>query len=980
MVPAAASARPVAINAARTTLTDRRIIRPRITANFRPMSRFLTGQRSLATTSEEREQKKLALNQSLASQILADTQGKLFSMGLGEGGAFGEEKRGQPRTFAEEEALAVKRSAPRVRMNRVLGKGQTGGGRLLVSAPGPDEKATKRTDEAATNVVPPPRFANANGYVDASSSGSGVKRKASDGSSLSGVLRTPVTATGAATPASKKAVSFQSPTWAATQYQVEDKSHFEDEAKSVGEEPFVCNPMSEMDSMKPLDPICQDVPKTLMEAIIQKTATPEWKSKAHSYEYGLGDPDMLTPTPAKKKPRSGTPHFKKTNTVATSTASTNGNQSNKVAPFSFMPGGPSASFSSPSAYKYKDVASDHSKPATETKTPSKSAIKSLQKESSSSNTVDSTTASSASGDLKTTTPSTCSGWGNLFPPPTPGEWKCTSCYVKNAKDAKKCVSCNAERTSDDDGPKKSDATSALTDVHSSASSKGDGKDKASAAGDIKASIGSSGFSFGSSIPSSSGGAIGSTGFSFGAPSASSSSINDAGFKFVSSKEYPSTPAKSAGFAINKSSSDVPNSASSSIGFNFGTTSAFDTKSEEKKDDGKEALAQPAAPVGFSFGTNSTTPFVSNSEKETTAKPGFSFGVGTDASKDGNAAPTLTFGSTTLAPELKNYMEDNKAPSLPFGSSAPTPAQNESSNTSGTLFSFGGNSNATKTEPFVFGSKAPSVAEKKTSAVSGSTFTFGQASTAAKDESKVASFSFGATTPAATEKKDSTSGFSFGISQGGTHTPAPSNPSDTSNFSFGASTPAPAPAANVVFAFGTQASTASMAPPSSTSGVSFGGTTSTSAPSSNLFTFGGGAAPTNFGASTSSIAPGATSTYSFGAASTQPAATSFTPVAAPFAPAAAPFTPAASGFTFGAPPTTPATGSFGMPPSNNLPASTPGFGFGSTSGTTPASTSFGGGGFGISTPSATTPGGFSIGTADSKKSAGRRILKVRRPPK
>eukprot|EP00804_Cyclotella_cryptica_P029171 CCRYP_005327-RA/>CCRYP_005327-RA protein AED:0.23 eAED:0.23 QI:107/1/1/1/0/0/2/387/1136 len=831
MAPAAVAARPIATGAARTTVMNRRIIRPRITANFRPMSRYLTGQRSLATTSEEREQKKLALNQSLASQILADTQGKLFSMGLGEGGAFGEEKRGEPRTFAEEEALAVKRSAPRVRMNRVLGKGQTGGGRLLVSATGPDEEPTKRTAEAESNVVPAPRLSTAD------SMGSGVKRKASDGSNISGVLRTPVIATGAATPASKKAVSFLSPTWAATQHQVDERSDFEpgadsvDETKSVADEPFVCNPMPRTDSIKPLDPVCQGVPKRLIKSIVQKTTTPEWKAKAQSYDYGFGDPDVLTPTPSKKKPRRGTPHIKKSEAVATSIGGTNDNESDKVAPFSFMPGGPSAistsTFSSPPAYKYKDVESETPKPATETKTPSKSAIKSLQKDSSSSNTVESTSESSAPSGLKTATPSTFSGWGNLFPPPPPGEWKCTSCYVKNPKDADRCVSCDAQKKSGDAGLKTDDAPSkSSAGRHSSASSKEDSKNEAAAGGDTKASIGSSGFSFGTSTPSSSGGAIGSTGFSFGAPSAStSSSTSGAGFKFGSTKESSSAPANSVGFEFGKNSSDVPKSAPSSTGFSLGTTSTFDNKSEEKKEDGKDASAPPVAPVGFSFGTNSTTATsVPNSEKETTAKPGFSFGVGTDAPKDDNKAPSFAFGSTKPALETKNSTDDNKAPSLTFGSSAPAPAQNESSNTSGTMFSFGNTTNAAKNEPFAFGSKTQSAEETKTSAVSGSTFSFGQTSTAAKDESKAASFTFGATAPAATEKKDSTAGFSFGMPPGGTNPPASSNPSEGSKpaFSFGAATPVPAPTANVAFTFGTaQASTAPAAPPSSTPGVSFG---------------------------------------------------------------------------------------------------------------------------------------------------------------
>ena len=955
--------------------------RSRIRANFRPMSKYLT------SNSKSTEEKKMALNQSLAQQILADTQGKLYSLGLKD--MLGEEEESsKPKTFAEE-AVAVKRSVPRVRMTRVLGTGQSGGMRVNLSAE--EEKAVGAMNATAAA----PQLTNG---ADATT-GAGGKRKApaAEGASIPGVLRTPVIATGAVPPAStKKAVTFTSSTWAPQQPVAEEEEKSND---VESDEPFVCKPMPKSGVMSSLDPVCKDVPRSLLESLRQEVNTPEWQRRARSEDFGLFGPDALTPTPAKKKSRTGTPHPKKNEAAAPNLV----DESSK-APFNFMP--KSNAGLSP-AYKYKDVSSPKPTPV-EVKTPSKSAIKSLQKDFS-----PETDSTPPSTDTSAPPPA-ASGWGNMFAS-KPGEWKCDTCYVKNPKEKNQCMSCETAKPGDVASSSKTPKKAAKVDDSKAGGFAFGGQTQSSG------NIGAGGFSFGGAAASKPAETSGTStgGFSFsGASATKHEKTSDAGFTFGGATAVKPSESTGTGFTFGASASKPSDDAAkpstdvkpSSTGFTFGTTPG-----DKQKD-------TPSA--GFTFGSTATTP-AKTTEKESSVKAGAAF----------------LFGGASQIPSTEARTDDVKPTTFAFGSQTPAKKAPESSTTPGAAFAFGdAKTDSPKNDILAFGAKTPADDEKKSSDSDGAAFSFGQVTSAAKPgqpsfafgaattpaaiETKAApGFSFGGantTTPAPTSAdstKPTTPAFSFGganattptaptttdpsktnaaLSFGGSTTPAAPTASDTSKsntaafsfgshaaststdasktntpaFSFGGAASAPAATSNATFSFGSApASTApTIPPPATTPGASFGGAmASTPAPSAG-FSFGGGTAATGFGSAA------------------KPATAGFTPAAAP----------ATTAFTFGGPPTTPATGSFGMPPNKNAPASSFGFGltpaaapaaggfggggFGAAPATTPAASSFGGGGFGAgATPSAATPGGFSIGTSE-KKSTGRRILKARRPPK
>eukprot|EP00956_Cyclotella_meneghiniana_P014253 scaffold21261_cov57-Cyclotella_meneghiniana.AAC.5 len=108
----------------RTSIGSSRSIRarrPRIDANFRPMSQYLLNNNSTSSHSVLNSATKFDRDTSLATRILKDAQSKLTHMDLSQ------TEREETLTFAQERSEAVTRSAPRVRMTRVWGEGQMGG-------------------------------------------------------------------------------------------------------------------------------------------------------------------------------------------------------------------------------------------------------------------------------------------------------------------------------------------------------------------------------------------------------------------------------------------------------------------------------------------------------------------------------------------------------------------------------------------------------------------------------------------------------------------------------------------------------------------------------------------------------------------------------------------------------------------------------------------------------------------------------------
>eukprot|EP00970_Alexandrium_tamarense_P007898 scaffold1512_cov192-Alexandrium_tamarense.AAC.29 len=989
----------------KSTLSRTGYRRCRINGTYRPMSRLLTstfssGVQQSKLQTEAQKKQSLLLTQSMASQILAENRARLFGEsggsggeltlfgGGGVGGASGENgalgRQGVARTF-EEEAAAYKavtgNPVPRVRMNRVLGSGQTGGSRVVVqqqpavtaAAPvaatqqqqaGTTTFALGGMSATATTQPPPPAFSMT------SSALSGIKRKEPTVSKPSV----------APFPTPKKADAFQSARQSSVSFATKsDVAMGETETESSTEfVPYTIPTTPARGDILPLNNVSDTISKEEGEALLAETKTPEFKKKSKEVDFGFAS----CGTPSKKRAKAtATPHPKKAqtstapSTFAAPSPSLNASSSSKsAAPFSFMPGGASASskVSTPSAFKFQSsTESSSSKPATlEKSTPSKSAMKALQKDSSS----NSNEKAPSQRDSTSASVPAASGWGDLFAA-KPGEWKCSTCSAKNPKEMDKCPCCETPKgdgdfSSGDKLKALTSTTAAATATTTPATSgwgnmfaakpgewkcstcstknpkemdkcpccetpKGEGggdktnensapKSKRCREGDAsKAGIGSGGFSFGGSTASTS-------------SSTPSASMGSGGFSFGAAPNKPTAPP---------------------AGFTFGGSSS---KSEEKKEEAKEqSTAKPPNSLGSTFGGK---PSASEDKTDTSASGGFSFGSASSAKKEEpkSSQPSFTFVSTSTASEKKDSAasstqgftfgganivkkEEPKAsqPSFSFGSTPAASEKKELAASSTPGFSFGGSSSAKKEEPkapqpsFSFGS-TPAASEKKEPAASTPAFTFGSTPSAGPS---TASRPFAFSTPA-TEKKE----------------PVP--PASTPAFSFGASTSASAPS-NASFTFGatgqTSSATSGFAPPQA-SGTSFGSTPAQ--PSAPQPSFG----------STPAQSAAPQPSFGFGAASQTPA----TPSMGGFAPATA---PQPSGMSFGpAPAQTSAPPSFGSTPMS----------FGSTpmpSASTPAVPSFGGGGFGsaVQTPAAATPGGFSIGTADtSKKSTGRRIIKARRP--
>eukprot|EP00581_Thalassiosira_minuscula_P008452 CAMPEP_0183707980 /NCGR_PEP_ID=MMETSP0737-20130205/4383_1 /TAXON_ID=385413 /ORGANISM="Thalassiosira miniscula, Strain CCMP1093" /LENGTH=1413 /DNA_ID=CAMNT_0025935751 /DNA_START=74 /DNA_END=4315 /DNA_ORIENTATION=- len=970
--------------------------RPINARSFKPMSRLLTGvytksdsNKGQAGDGGRSNNQSVMLTESIVSQILEESRNKLGLSGSqtselalfgGNAAKSGDSALDQARTF-EEEAKAYKamnKAVPRVRMNRILGSGQTGGRRFQVEG--------TSTSTASNNfAAPSPASAGMGSTVAmaATTTAPAVPAPA--------LLFGKPAAQPPVTPA-KRAVKFQSSS--GTPFPAAAKSDREKEDPEPSEKPFVAyttaslTPRGKSDlKLTPCKPSA-DLSKEAGEAIERRVKTDEWKREAMGTNYGFDDPQMDTPRKVGGKRRKGTPHpkkskiaeaskeaagiatpllMKKADAVLAGSATT---PSGGGAPFSFMPGGAAASskVDTPMAFKFgKDALGSDKTP----KSPS-----SLKKDKP---TPAATNASPAPAPA-------ASGWGNLFKS-KPGEWKCDVCMTKNPKEAGKCLACEAPKAGSEDngaaasssssgsganGEKKGSigtggfsfggATSSSTAPAPAASPSGGGASIGSGGfsfggaattpakskrtrddgngvggGKDKATIGAGGFTFGgaspsASAPSASGGgasSFGSGGFSFGAGGSGTTSTPantpakpKRGRDDDASSKSPTAPS-GGGFTFGAAAAPAPaTKANSSAGFTFGASAS--ASGDEKKEDSVSAATVTAAAStsGFSFGAT---------EKKKgggASIPGFSFGAPPPAATPASAKKDE---SSAAEPSSKKAMFTfgKGTPSLPVpaGNGANTPAPVGASS-----FSFGSSTPAAPTAGKNDGASASS---------SKSLFPFGGGTTPAKPAESAptpaaAAPMFGAPTfqapaPAATTDNtmngapapSASSGnpaFAFGSAPAAAPKPAEAAPTPAASFGFGASAPA---TSGSTFQFGaaagaTSTTPATAKPPASGPGFAFGAAAGVSTP----------AAPSSgFGATPAPAAGG----FSFGSASQPPAA-------------AAPTTPGT--FAFGGSPTPAPTTGFGATPA---PAAG-GFGFGNAS-TQPAA------------PAAPTPGAaFAFGSS------------------
>jgi hypothetical protein len=923
------------------------------------------------------KQQSLFLSNSIADQILRDTQNKLFQnktsgsnyqevalFGVVQGINNKVSSNNGARTFEEEaaqyKAVTNKGSAvPRVRMNRVYGSGQIGKRAQLETAP------STATTAAATSF-------GTGGVTTTTTAGAGSTASISLQPSITGKSLMPATSSSfsastriAAAPETTKAVAFSADTTFA---------------------PYKPGPIPARGEGKTQLTPCKadgNLSQQMGEEISQLVSTEAFKRKA-AQNNPFGDVGEATKTPKKSK---GTPHPKKAGGSVMYPVS----EAAGGTPFSFMPAGGAASskVSTPMAFKYgkKSDVPQSSSPAVKSKSPEDSAAP---------------VANDTAGTSTTTT--AAQGWGDLWKNQSK-QWSCNACLTHNPQDKTQCLACETPR---EGSASKSDSTHC-----------GDKGDSAKTA-----SVGTGGFTFGAPASTtapapaaSSAGSIGAGGFSFGNSSSSASSSAPA-IKFgvtpskTEQQKDDTKSSSSAGFSFGGA---TPAKAKpSSGGFSFGGTSTASSTTAESKfgaSDEKKNGTSIGSSAGFSFGAPAASSSTSSSSSKANAT--FSFGQnaassGADENK-GDTANTgaFQFGAKSTDSKSKrgrgddeenakqdggkkasvgagfsfgaNATENKSTPAAPFAFGAAS-KKDEAPSASTTTFAFGSTTSEKKADnsatSFAFGS-APATSEKKNTTASTSTpgFSFGQSATSATTtnaEKKGPAFSFGqaASATSAPEKKDNSAStsapaFAFGAAAASA-TPAPEEKDNSSStsapaFAFGAAAPSnapktPAPAA--AFQFGSQAPAA--APPAAASlfgGTGFGMTQ----PAAPAPAFG-------FGAAAPTPAPAAPApAFGFGVSAQPPAAPATT-----------------TGFAFGSNPATAATPAplFGMPPAV-APAATPAPAFGMPSAATPAPpTGFGGSGFGgAQAPamnSGAASGGFNIGTGGAKKTPGRRIVKARRP--
>lgn len=904
------------------------------------LSRIHTDNTHVGGGDANSKQQSLFLSNSIADQILRDTQNKLFSIGnpiqqQRETSFFGavQEVNTGARTF-EEEGAKYRASVPRVRMNRVHGSGQTGGRALSAIVP---STTTEPTTVSTAGVSMP----------------TGRATTAAPGAASSVSLQPSII--GKANHAASS-ISFPSSTQTTTASENTDVVPFE---------PYQSGPISARgEGRSQLTPCKPEViSKQLGEEIGKLMETDKFKANA-----AQNDPfgDVGEATKVTKKKIKGTPHPKSARAPVTTPTSENA-KATDGAPFNFMPGGAasSAKVNTPMAYSFGKKKLD---------VPQSSS----PKKSSKSPAGTTSTAADTNDSSKPAPPPVSNGWGNIFADQMT-QWKCSVCTSQNPKSETVCLSCESPKDGD---ASKSDATP----------SGGDN----GAATNTAASIGTGGFSFGAPTAiappapaASSAGSIGAGGFSFGNKSTASLPTPETKPSETPPKKEKKDDTKGTGTGFSFGTTPAKTKPSSN-GFSFGAPAASTSLtaesnaggSDEKKDNSSNgssgfsfgsASASSSKSSGFNFGQAAAAPSGDENKGDTANTGTFSFGaassgpkskrgrgdedkVNQDGGKKANVSGGFSFGAT--AGESKTT------------SSAPTPAatfafgagskNDEAPSTSTPAFSFGSASSEKKSDSvapaFSFGATASTSKNKDDVPAATPGFSFGQPTTNAtsapsEKESNKPAFSFGQSAPSATpvlEKKDTSAS-----------TPGPA-------FSFGQAppstatkTPVPAASAAPAFQFGSQAPAAAPTAAASSFGGSGFGSQQPAAPQPAVTapSFAFGSAPTPAPAN-------ATPSFSFGSAAQPPA------------------TPAPTGgFAFGSNPsasTTP-TPAFGMPPASTTPAPA----FGMPPATTPAASFGGGGGFGgAQTPgmngAAASGGGFSIGTGGAKKTPGRRIVKARRP--
>ncbi len=935
---------------------------------FKPMGNLLSrihtdhatgrnGGAGAGAAAGQSKQQSLFLSNSIADQILRDTQNKLFqSTASGVGGNYQEtalfgvapsdnNNYNGARTFQEEEAqykaVTKKGSAvPRVRMNRVFGSGQIGGRvAQLESAP-----------SAATTT--------------AMSFGAGAAPAAS-------ISLQPSIADKSIVPKATSFAAPPAPSRNAADLETKDKAVV-GPSETTTSAPFKTNPIPARDAgitkFLPCD-ADENLSQQLGNEISQLASTEAFKRKAVQNN-PFGDVGEATKTPKKKKSK-GTPHPKKAGGSNTKPVT----EAAGGTPFNFMPGGGAASskVDTPLAFDYskKSEVPQSSSPAV-TKTPSKKVAP----------------VAADTNASETTTATTSQGWGNLFASQKK-QWKCNVCTSQNPLDETACLSCEAPR-----------------DGTASKSSPTPGGDKNGS--DKKANAGTGGLKFGapSSTATASAGSIGAGGFSFGIASSSTASTSTPAIKFgvtpSKAKEQvekdDSKISASSGFSFG--SATPSKTKPSSGGFNFGgnTSAAPPSKTDSNVggSDGKKGEASKGS-AGFSFGAPSASSSSTPSSK-TNATFGFSLNSassGGDENK-GDTANTgaFKFGASTSDPKPKRGRGEDEENGKQGGGKKKASV--------GAGFSFGSNATESKSTPTTSFGFGTATKKEDAPAAPAATFAFGSTPSGKKTDNAASSFAFGSAATDVKKKSDTApagaSGFSFGQSSASSGAPSINAEKKEPSFKFGQATSAtekkdnsvatPAPA----FAFGAAAPTAAAKEPAPTAAFQFGSQAPAAAPpvaaapppAASLF--GGSGFGMTQSAAPQPAAPvqAPAPAFGFGAASQTPApapAFGFGASAQPAAPATNP------GFAFGSNPTAaPAPPpAFGMPPAAP-PVAAHVQAFGLQSAPTPAPTpGFGGGGFGgTQAPpamnSGAASGGFNIGTGGgAKKTPGRRIVRARRPP-
>ena len=923
----------LSITSRRGTNNRRRGISSR---NFKPMNNLLGQIYAPSTTNDEKSKKKLLISQNIADQILGDRRNKLFQssvvdrkdnlFGIATSNNFlsGTNEKEQAAQYK-----AVTNKVPRIRMNRVMGSGQTGS-RLALPAPA--------ATTATAMISATPHIATATGVA-------GTTPSIPPQPSIAAKVTIPK-ATSTLVASTKNA--FVAPKLTANETALS--------AKTSSFVPFKpSGPISDRgEGETKLFALEADVgfSQETFDGISRNMKDPKWR-KASEANNPFSNVGEATVTPKKRKATSQPKKGSGSDTTLVS-GSIGG------APFSFMPGGAAASSKVDTpAFNYKETKVLSSSTPAKPKTPAKSLAPA---------------ATDTSKKSDTTTTSSSSGWGDIFKAQS-DMWKCTSCFSQNPMDKDECMSCGAER----------EGYNSKADAEPLA-----GKNDAAKKGSV--GTGGFTFGAPSSSPApapatSTAGSIGAGGFSFSGTS-SSTSISAPAIKFgatpsKAAEKKDDTKATTGATGFSFGTATPAKTKPSTSGFTFSATSTKESKnggSEEKKDD------TPKKSLGFGLGASTASSSTPSTSK---ANATFSFdqsaeSTGVDENK-GDTANTggFKFGSTSSNPKPKRVRDDDngkqdsakKASSsskIAFGSG---PTSNKSLATSSflfdagtkkeeappastSIFSFGSTSTETKINPstssFEFGSTpAPALAAETKSAAASTVapaFSFSQSAPSNKNvEKEKPAFTFSQPTSAtsAPEKKDVSAPNPapvFGVgaaAPSNTTTAAPTAPAPAAPFQFGSQTPAPAAAPFGGSGFGTTQQPAAPQPAAPAPAFGFSVSAQTPAPvSTPASTFG-------FGGSAQAVAaPAPTPAFTFGSSAAAP------------------------------PP------AFGMPPAAT-PAPAPAApAFGMSSAPAPAPTGFGGS-FGMSQAPAPAMngGGFSMGVGGGAKKAagGRRIVRARRPP-